>query len=321
VAILGRSQKSDVVIADEALSRSHCQVDYDGENFFITDLASANGVSIDGKKIEPNKKIKFSSFEEVLLGPHEVSVEFEEEVHTPGPARTSAKTNTRAATEKSPATKVVQTKKETKTKNKKLPLVNVIAFLVVLGAIFYQVKIKEPAAPAALNATEANTPAGVVLPDSFLTSTEYAAKDEMKSCTDANEKTCKELALSKEAGEGVLKEGQQVFLFIRPTAHLNEPKFDKIKELQDKENIIGVYLGLKSADFESFRKKEILQVHLILKDEQSRTYRVYRFHTKYYSLNGPEKARLITELIAIFDGAGTAPFWTEAATIIQKQDL
>jgi pSer/pThr/pTyr-binding forkhead associated (FHA) protein len=318
VAILGRSQKSDVVIADEALSRSHCQVDYDGENFFITDLASANGVSIDGKKIEPNKKIKFSSFEEVLLGPHEVSVEFEEEVQTPSPSKTPIKTNSRPTPSKPTPSKVVNVKKETK---KKFPLVNLFAFLVVAGAIFYQVKVKEPANPPVLDATSVNTPAGVTLPDSFLTSAEYIAKDELKTCTDANELTCKELSLNKESGEGVLIEGQQAFLFIRPFGHLGEPKFEKIKELEDKEKLIGIYLALKSHVFESFRKKEILQVHLILKNEQARPYRVYRFHTKYYTLNGPEKARLITELITIFEGAAPAPFWTEASTIIQSQDL
>lgn len=315
-AIIGRSSKSDVVVGDDALSRSHCQVDYDGENFFITDLASANGVTIDGNKIEPNKRVKFSSFEEVQLGPHEISVVYEDVEQKPVVEKSSLKSNSRALPDKKSINKRAPIRNEMK---KKYPLLNVLAMLLVGGAFYYHYKVSDKAGPS--SPASSNVPAGVSVPDNFLTAVDYVAKDDLRSCSEANEVSCKELALNVDSGEGVLKEGQQVYLFIRPVKHLTNPKFEKIKQLEDKDSLVGVYLALKSPEFESFRKKDVMQIHLVLKNEQSRPYRVFRFHTKYYSLNGPEKARLITELITIFEGEAPAAFWNEASPIIQKLDL
>ncbi len=332
-AIIGRSQKSDVVIPDDSLSRSHCQIDYDGENFFITDLGSANGVSIDAKKIEQNKKIQFSTFQELLIGPLELTVVYEDEgfKFTPGATKSSspkpkmdeksdATTKARAinkdALNKPFVTKDTPSKK--KEKNGLTPIYALV-FLVIAGAVYYQFQVKEPSVPQ--DNASANIPTGVTLPDEFLSDKDYLLKDEQKSCTSASEATCKELGLTAEAAEGVLQDGQQYYLFIRPFAHLNEPKFARIKELEDKDDLIGIYLALRSPAFESFRKKEILQVHLIIRGEDYKPSKVYRFHTKYYSSNGPEKSRLVSELITIFDGGSSANFWKEANPIIQKKNL
>lgn len=318
VAVLGRSTKSDVVIADEALSRSHCQIEYDGENFYITDLGSANGVLVNGKKISPNDKIQFSSFEEVLLGPHEVTVSYEDRSLSAIAKKTATKSTQVQNAEKTKLHRPPPPKREVK---KKSPLINVVAFLVVTGAAVYQFKFKENTVEESKESTSSNIPAGVNLPDSFLTSTEYASKDDLKTCSGEFESACKELALKQDSGEGILKEGQQVFLFIRPQNHYELPKFSKIKELDDRDSLITLYLALKSPQFESFRKKEVLQIHLIMKDSDSKSKTVFRFHTKYFTSSGPEKARLTSELISIFEGSSSNVFWADANPIIQKQDL
>lgn len=64
----GRSNKCDVVIPHESMSRLHCQIDLKNGEFFVTDLGSSNGVLIDEKKIEPHKPILLQTFLNLSFG-------------------------------------------------------------------------------------------------------------------------------------------------------------------------------------------------------------------------------------------------------------
>lgn len=66
--IVGRSVKCDLVIPHEAISRQHCQIEFIKDRFYITDLGSSNGITIDGKKIPPNTKTPFVSTSHLTLG-------------------------------------------------------------------------------------------------------------------------------------------------------------------------------------------------------------------------------------------------------------
>ncbi len=73
--VIGRSAKSDFSVKDESLSRHHCLVEFDKGEFFITDLASSNGVFIEGTKLEPNKRTPFSTYFQLSLGSLECIIE------------------------------------------------------------------------------------------------------------------------------------------------------------------------------------------------------------------------------------------------------
>lgn len=49
--VLGRSQEADVLLADEMISRSHCQVVWDGRKIRVQDMSSTNGTYVDGTQI------------------------------------------------------------------------------------------------------------------------------------------------------------------------------------------------------------------------------------------------------------------------------
>lgn len=68
-AIIGRSPKCDIVIPHDGVSRQHCRIDLENGEFFVTDLASTNGVMIDGRKILPNKKTLFQTYLPLSFGP------------------------------------------------------------------------------------------------------------------------------------------------------------------------------------------------------------------------------------------------------------
>lgn len=49
---IGRSAPADIKLADPRVSRSHCQVDFSGEELEVTDLSSTNGTYVDGTRID-----------------------------------------------------------------------------------------------------------------------------------------------------------------------------------------------------------------------------------------------------------------------------
>lgn len=66
--IVGRSPKCDLVIPHDSISRQHCQIDFIKDQFFITDLGSSNGVSINGQKITPQRKTLFPPKSQLAFG-------------------------------------------------------------------------------------------------------------------------------------------------------------------------------------------------------------------------------------------------------------
>ena len=65
---IGRSNRCDLVISHEAMSRQHCRIDEKDGEVFITDLGSINGVLIDGQRIPPNKAVSFYNYLNVSFG-------------------------------------------------------------------------------------------------------------------------------------------------------------------------------------------------------------------------------------------------------------
>lgn len=49
---IGRTEDNVLVLADTSVSKQHAAIDYEGGEFFITDLGSSNGVFLNNKRIE-----------------------------------------------------------------------------------------------------------------------------------------------------------------------------------------------------------------------------------------------------------------------------
>lgn len=60
---IGRADSNDLTVPLEELSRQHCRLDCEGDEIFITDTQSKNGVYVDKQRILPDQKTKimFSS--------------------------------------------------------------------------------------------------------------------------------------------------------------------------------------------------------------------------------------------------------------------
>jgi hypothetical protein len=51
VTSLGRSRERDVVVADPNVSRHHCEIRHVGYDYFLIDLDSTNGISVNGRPV------------------------------------------------------------------------------------------------------------------------------------------------------------------------------------------------------------------------------------------------------------------------------
>lgn len=64
---IGRSLKCEFNIPKDDLSREHCLLEIDENTCFITDLASKNGLTINGKRLRPNVKTLITEDSNVVL--------------------------------------------------------------------------------------------------------------------------------------------------------------------------------------------------------------------------------------------------------------
>ena len=140
---IGRSSQCDLVITHESMSRQHCKIEFKNNEFFITDLGSINGVYIDGKKIPANSSIPFHTYLHLAFG-YVTSAQLEMDdqtklgvVNTAAPkSDVSARTKTTSAAKPSDFSN--KQKQSTPTQSGKNTLViNFLAFIGVLGAIYY----------------------------------------------------------------------------------------------------------------------------------------------------------------------------------------
>lgn len=64
-AVIGRGRGADVVISDPTISRAHAAIGFDGVEFFVEDLGSTNGTSVNGKR---EQRMKLETGDEIRVG-------------------------------------------------------------------------------------------------------------------------------------------------------------------------------------------------------------------------------------------------------------
>jgi hypothetical protein len=68
-AVIGRSKESDIRVSDPNVSRRHAEIRRDGSAFWIVDLDSTNGVSVNGRAV---KRAKLDHEDRITLGSTEL---------------------------------------------------------------------------------------------------------------------------------------------------------------------------------------------------------------------------------------------------------
>jgi len=74
--LIGRSSECEIRVVDESISRKHCLIEVIDGQVYLTDLDSANGVYIDGKRIEAGTPVHYPTYLSLSIGPQlTVSIE------------------------------------------------------------------------------------------------------------------------------------------------------------------------------------------------------------------------------------------------------
>ncbi len=63
--VIGRGRGADAVLAEATISRAHAAIGYDEGAFFIQDLGSTNGTSVNGAKVD---RQSLKSGDEIRMG-------------------------------------------------------------------------------------------------------------------------------------------------------------------------------------------------------------------------------------------------------------
>lgn len=145
IVVIGRSTKCDIVIPHESMSRQHCQIEFRDGEFFVTDLGSSNGVFVDEEKIEPNTATPFQTYLNLSFGyvtSCHVSLE-QTQAEVIQEDKSMAMQKSRS--EQRPLEKVEHQKPKVSTKTRPY-LLNIIAFLCILFAIYYYMTHEKPVA-------------------------------------------------------------------------------------------------------------------------------------------------------------------------------
>ena len=326
---VGRSNKCDFVVPDEALSRNHAQIEIQNGNYFVTDLGSSNGVYIDGTKIEPNIRTAFNTFQQLSIATLECQIEetVETESHLKHPPHTNSPrmdSSSRTSVPKEnvrPSKKHITQKSTSKQMSHIAKLIPILVLIAAGGVYYYFSEGRENSTDnrsASDQLIHSNVPEGLRdIRDEF--SHDYLVIYASNSC-DKEADACKEMKLSTANGEGIVLEGKEAFVFINPETHLEDKVFAKIKEQTDANEMVALYLLLSSSLMIQFQSKALAQVHLILLNNQLAQTKSFRFHTKYFA--GNEIIRMFSELgEAVDGGASSNAFWKYSAPLISSKLL
>jgi hypothetical protein len=271
--IIGRSNRCDLVILEEALSRQHCMVEFKNGEFFVTDLNSANGVYIDSQRIEPGRPVAVKTYMQLSIGPLEGYLEDSSD-DTPSPL---AQTKTSHAPKTGDSVrKTALPNKEAKPggfnrtatpsqpdsqANSHLKLSLVVFSAIVL--FFISSLFKNGNWHWNLFNNSSN----------FLTQKEYQKHFTDKTCRPPHDNICFDLGLSPGEGEGVTFQAGRYLIYMYGGKRGNHQDFSRIIYRKDREAVAALVPLLKSSSYKKLTQK----IHLVLLDDDNIPFRVYTF--------------------------------------------
>lgn len=287
---IGRSSRADLVVHDDALSRFHAQIDYENGQYYVTDLASANGVFIDDQKILANEKIHFATYRALNIGPLECTIQDDLELDQP-----ISSTNELPRTQKNkpeqPKEKIEiprhssKNKKEVKSGSLD-PKVVLVVILILFGGYHFLMEddvVHQPSDENQINQGSNPPPSQIRktyrarVPNENTILDIYLNHFSQKSCIGMND-LCKQLQIEENSYEGFVKNQYELFIFIKPSKLFNQARLSALKDQNKSEDLLAHYLVMGSEVLQLLLKHEVDQIHVIIISENNQPTRAYRYH-------------------------------------------
>jgi len=319
---IGRSDKADFPVKDEALSRHHCLVELDNGEFFITDLNSTNGVTIDGKRLNPQFRTLFNTFMQLSIGPYECTIldEDENSISSEEPLQRPLGTSPHKTRESATRTRIIKPKKSNQTK----ALLFIIPIVFGLGVWFFyfneeEFSSQETHETVAEGKRESTKKTVSTTPDKFSAMAIYESLEGKKNCKNLKE-ICDEFKISEEAFQGIVIDGREAYVFMQPSVFFNTPQLSYLNEARDGEELISHYVTLKSKLMDKMDQQELDQIHLLMINKENKITRVFRYHVNHFGRDSVEKFRLIEQIGKALQSRQLEDVANALQTIIPSQD-
>ena len=316
---IGRSNKADFVVSDEAFSRVHCLIEVQDGNFYITDLGSANGVFIDGNRIPPDQKTPFTTFMQLAAGPVEFTVQDDadsltlEDAPTRTQISTSAMANNETRVMNSPGRAASAPPRRERTTTASKPSMDPKIFgaviLLTLGGLYYFFgREEETTLPEPMTTTEsATTPVSQArsqiikssITPEFASQERYLNLETKKNCTGFAE-ICQEFKLEENENEGVVIDEKEAFVYLQPVTFFELPHLSFLNKLPDGPEMLSHYLVLKSTLMSKVYTRELDQIHLLMLGPDKKIKKVFRYHVRQFNEGNEDRFRYLELLNAAF---------------------
>jgi pSer/pThr/pTyr-binding forkhead associated (FHA) protein len=244
---LGRSSKCDFFFPNETLSRQHCLIEFSDGDFYITDLGSANGVFINGSRIEPHQRILYKTFEPLAIGSFDCIIQ--DEVTAINLPFTQKDTEVKAPLNSGQTYKPHSSKKLKPNGSRFIPLLLLPLAIIGLAVYFNAGDSVENGSSYPTDPIDKVVPPRTIqkttssIPNEFKTVEEYNKARAQKSCSSPKD-ICEEMRMDP-LREGIFIDGDNIFVFIDSSIHSDLPRYQGINGLPDQLNLIAMDFFLK----------------------------------------------------------------------------
>jgi hypothetical protein len=231
--ILGRSAKADIFVDIDGLSRNHMQIEQIGDEIFVTDLNSTNGVYINNERIPAGEKVKYLSILPLQIGSLNISIKTDDQISSEKSQELASSSqslsslssmNTRSMSTSSRPNrdndKTEVTKRIKKGEKKKSSLSNVIVAILLLGGgYYYYLTSQNEQADPPTDESELKTKKleGKEITKKFrLVDFQDLNSFSKKALCSSTQLTalCKDLELNSDSGEGIIIDNGVALVFI-----------------------------------------------------------------------------------------------------------
>ena len=329
-ALIGRSLKCDVVLKDESLSRQHCLIEIQDGEFYITDLGSANGITIDGTRIAPNERTHYGSFSTVILGAVECQVE-----DTDSPLAQPSFVEP-IKTQKQPTKRMNQDAlnnslkmKNEKNKDQKPIKSNPGMVLAILGFVavaffFFQsapdqetVSIPAPVVKKAERILVTKTP----LTDTDLrTDAEYITNKSKGNCTSL-QLYCDQLRLDGKHHETIFNDNGNYIIYFSPERQLERDEFKAIKGKQRANEFVAIFNIFNSTLMDEYIMQKISTLHLIVMDGTGKPIRAILIAPKFLNPDSFSRTEFVNSLAKTLSSGNVDAFFNKLDPLIKHKEI
>lgn len=293
---VGRGADNDIIVPHETLSRHHCRIEMSEGDYYVTDLSSANGVLIDGQRLNPSEKTLYKTFQKLEFGLLECEI-------IPNPEAPALSMPFQVLTERRPPLPSLEAPPGRQRNLRYFLLAGLLLMSAVTAVMLHE--RQEPA--VSISPLQKKKPPPPVLTEGYKSRQTYAELFFKKSCSGKAQGLCREMNLKPKKGEGAYVEGGDIVIYFKPSVAKLTQDHPQTAALPDGFVLLSLYSLIKTLTFRDLLDGEVSQIHLVLVDQNGKLDKVFLFNKN--KLKDYDQSKVLNDLIAAIKKNNSRHFW------------